>query len=561
MTRVLIAQLNYKTGKVADNTERILSVCATAENTKPDLVLFGRYAVSGHLEDSTALEGDFSEQCIKSVGDLAAKVKETHVIVGSVLFEQGSFLEVIYHITPDGQLKELLRLPAFNHQAGASEECAVLSISGLRVALLAQDIVPSAGSPGAAHRCSVPSDVDLTIILGKSQHRCAEDLVFLETTTGKQGGQCIYLNMVGGYTSHVFSGGSAVSTASCTHRMALWREDLLLLDFAQGKDAAIATGAGVPCSATSVYGNDDYEVTDTIAKHYLNIQGPIEAEQKTAAADDKSCAPQEFAYQGLMLAVRDFVKKNNFAGVVLGMSGGIDSALVASIATDALGAENVHTFMLPTRYTSQLSKDDAKECATRLGAKHTVVSIEETFSTAIDSLKTVLSAHGGSNVAEENIQSRIRGVFLMAVSNSANLLLLATGNKSEAMTGYMTLYGDTCGGLAPLKSVYKTDVYDLVAWRNNNIPSRSKCKRLDVVPSSIVGKAPSAELRFNQKDQDTLPEYSRLDKMLELLIDKKLSKAEVVRFGFTTEEVDLVEYLVKKSHFKLSQVAPGPMVS
>ena len=556
MTTTLIAQLNYHTGNVVGNTEKLFSITSSAGKLGSDLVIFGRYAVCGLLEKDPVLAGDFFNLCLKGLSDLAAQVKGISVIVGSVLLDQGSLSEVIYLITPDQQLRELIRIPAFVSEE--SEKCAVFNISGLRVALLLQRTKQA--DTALPNSCHVPDNTDLLIVLGKSQHRCSEELAFLGTPTiTAKTKTLIYLNMVGGYTSHVFSGGSIVSATHSTHKLALWKEDIMLLDLTGLETTARPASIKVPCSATSAYGNDDYEITPKTVTNYLKSNWKESAPEHSTASAHSSSA-HEFTYQGLMLAIRDFIHKNSFAGAVLGLSGGIDSALVAAITTDAIGAENVHTFMLPTRYTSRSSIEDAKECAERLGIMHTVISIEETFCTCTHSLQSLLSAQNSSGVVEENIQSRIRGMFLMAVSNGTNLLLLATGNKSELLTGYMTLYGDTCGGFAPLKSIYKTKVYDLVNWRNHNIPYLSKCKKLDIVPTSVIDKPPSAELRFNQKDQDTLPEYDRLDRMLKLLLDERLSKEGVLHQGFTKEEVDLVEHLVKRSLFKLNQVAPGPIV-
>lgn len=556
MTTVLIAQLNYGTNNVVGNKERLISICTEAANFKPDLVLFSRYAIPGYFEEAPVLASDFSEQCLKSIGDLATKTEGMHLIVGSILVENGSFCEIVYHITPEGEHRELLRSYATSPVSATSY--AVFEINGLKAVLLLEDT----GSSIIETANHIPADADLLIVLGKSQRNCGEFLTpSVVPDFVKRSRSFIYLNMIGGYASAVFAGGSVVSTTEGTQRLAMWKEDLLLLDLAKGKPAAVETNVHkTPCSTTSIYPSGCYNITSGVVKDYLDTEESVTTHRRMSPAADNTDCLQEFIYQGLMLAVRDFINKNSLSGVVLGLSGGIDSALMATIAADSLGVENVRTYMLPTRYTSQLSMEDARECASRIGVMHTVISIEEAFRICTSSLQASLNMQNWVGTVEENIQSRIRGVFLMAISNSTNLLLLATGNKSEALTGYMTLYGDTCGGFAPLKSLYKTKVYELARWRNQNIPNLSKCKKIDIIPASIIDKPPSAELKFGQRDQDTLPEYDRLDQMLELLIDKKLSKEQVARCGFTKEEVNLVEHLVKRSYFKLSQVAPGPTI-
>ncbi|HEX7112925.1 MAG TPA: NAD+ synthase, partial [Mizugakiibacter sp.] len=256
-------------------------------------------------------------------------------------------------------------------------------------------------------------------------------------------------------------------------------------------------------------------------------------------------------YAGLVRGVRDYVDKNGFPGVLLGLSGGIDSALTLALAVDALGPARVGAVMLPTRYTSELSLREAQAQAERLGVDYQVLSIEPAFEAFLGTLAPAFAGRA-ADVTEENLQSRCRGVMLMALSNKRGRLLLSTGNKSEMAVGYATLYGDMCGAYAPLKDVYKTLVYRLARWRN---------ARGEVIPPAVIERAPSAELRENQTDQDSLPPYDVLDAILERFVEGEQSQAEIVAAGFEAETVRRVARLVLANEFKRRQSAPGPRVT
>ena len=262
-------------------------------------------------------------------------------------------------------------------------------------------------------------------------------------------------------------------------------------------------------------------------------------------------------YAGLVTGVRDYVAKNHFPGVLLGLSGGIDSALTLAIAVDALGADKVTAVMLPTRYTSDLSLREAKSQADRLGVDYHVIAIESAFETMRESLQPLFEGRA-DDVTEENMQARIRGVLLMALSNKFGRMVLTTGNKSEMAVGYSTLYGDMCGGFAPLKDVYKTMVWSLSRWRN----ARDGAGKVDwVIPPVVIDRPPSAELRNDQTDQDSLPPYDVLDDILQRFIEKQQSDDEIIAAGFDEAIVRKVLRLVLVSEYKRRQSAPGPRVS
>lgn len=263
----------------------------------------------------------------------------------------------------------------------------------------------------------------------------------------------------------------------------------------------------------------------------------------------------ESMYQAIMTGTRDYIRKNNVPGVLIGLSGGIDSALVAAIATDALGSAHVRCVLMPSPYTSQESIEDATDCARKLGVKFEVVKIADLMKTFTDTLP------GLSGIAHENMQSRLRGMILMAMSNESGWMVLTTGNKSEVATGYCTLYGDMCGGFNPLKDLYKTQVYNLATWRNSAKPINALGPDGEVINDRILTKPPSAELKPDQKDQDSLPPYDELDQILAGLIEDDLSVSDLVDRGHREDAVRKVSQLLDRAEYKRRQSAPGPKVS
>ena len=262
-------------------------------------------------------------------------------------------------------------------------------------------------------------------------------------------------------------------------------------------------------------------------------------------------APLVGIYQALVMAVGDYINKNGFKGVVIGLSGGIDSALTLAIAVDALGSERVMAVMMPSCYTSDISLTDARDMAGRLNVRYEEIAINTIFTQFNDALQGVFAGLA-ADTTEENLQARIRGTLLMAISNKLGYLVLTTGNKSEMATGYATLYGDMAGGFAVLKDVFKTQVYQLSYWRNS-VSS--------IIPERIITRAPSAELRLNQTDQDSLPDYDTLDKILNLLIEESFSSEEIIDCGFNREQVVQVAHLLKINEYKRNQAPLGPKIS
>ena len=283
----------------------------------------------------------------------------------------------------------------------------------------------------------------------------------------------------------------------------------------------------------------------------------VELERKAGRLVPRAGTPNpvpplaERVYRALVLGTRDYVEKNGFAGVVLGLSGGIDSALTLTIAVDALGADRVHAVMMPSRYTSQMSRDDAAQQAALLGVRYDVLSIEPMFDSTLAVLKDVFAGLP-ADTTEENIQARCRGVLLMAISNKTGKMVLTTGNKSEMAVGYATLYGDMAGGFAPLKDCAKTLVYQLAAYRNSLSPA---------IPPRVITRPPTAELRHDQKDSDSLPPYDVLDAILEAFIEKDFSVEQITALGFDRATVVRVLQMVKRAEYKRRQAPPGVRVS
>ncbi len=352
---------------------------------------------------------------------------------------------------------------------------------------------------------------------GSPYRRTADDerMVVAKARVAETGLPLVYVNEVGGQDELVFDGGS----------------------FA-------LSGAGEVCMSLPMF-----EEAFGLSTWEKGEGGWTCVEAPTAAWPS---GPEEI-YRAMVLGLRDYVRKSGFPGVLLGLSGGVDSAICAVVAADALGADKVRCFMLPSKYTSRESLEDAEGCARRLGVRLDEISIAP----AVDAFAQMLAPQFeglAPDLTEENIQARARGVSLMALSNKLGLMLLTTGNKSEMAVGYATLYGDMCGGYNVLKDVYKTDVYSVCEWRNANDPYGVAA---DPIPERILTKAPSAELRPDQKDQDSLPEYAELDAILHGLVEEEATLDEIVARGYAPETVERIQRLLYNSEYKRRQAAPG----
>ena len=333
----------------------------------------------------------------------------------------------------------------------------------------------------------------------------------------------IFLNRVGGQDEIVFDGCSFVLNRDGTtaHRLTDWEPEERVTHWAKGAD-------GWSCEAGAI------------------------AEWESHPAD---------IYSAMIISLRDYVERNRFPGVVLGLSGGIDSAICAAIAADALGPDKVWCVMMPSRFTSEASLDDAAGCAAMIGCKLDTISIVPAVE-AFDAMLAGSFADRQVDITEENVQSRIRGVTLMALSNKFGPMLLTTGNKSEMSVGYATIYGDMAGGYNPLKDAYKMTVFAVAKWRNENVPRLSRNPVTPVMPDTIITKPPSAELRPDQKDEDSLPPYVDLDRMLHMLVEEEASVDDVVaKYGFDRDAVARIERLLMLAEYKRRQAPPGVKLS
>ncbi|KJV68667.1 NAD(+) synthase [Candidatus Neoehrlichia procyonis] len=494
---VLIAQLNYNPEDLDYNYKKILNTYIEAQQSA-DLILFSRYAMSGYIENEPILSGNFLYNCTQYIQNLALQTKnqKASIIIGSVINRNNFLHEIIYFIQ-NGNIKELTCTPI--HYQNTNNNV-ILYVKQIRVLL--------------SFNCKIDDDLNaqLLLIMDNTPYRQSLHKNYNDISSNKP---IIYINLVGGYGNRVFYGGSFIYNKKFFFSLGLWKENKQLIYIPNLQSNGIT-----------------HTISNNSSSHY----------------------------QALMLSLKDYTYKNHFTNVLLGMSGGIDSSLVASIASDALGPNKVYGFMLPTQYTSNSSIYAAKECSVNLAINYKTLYIENIFKSSLISLQDIF-INLQQDITEENLQSRIRGLILMAISNKFKFLLLSTGNKSELLTGYTTLYGDMCGGFAPIKDLYKTQIYKLVHWRNNNIPENSLCQKINIIPNIIINKPPSAELNYNQKDQDTLPEYSVLDSILELLVNKNYSKEEVINQGYKEQVVNYIISLVQKSSFKHKLSAVGPLIS
>jgi NAD+ synthase (glutamine-hydrolysing) len=525
--RLALAQYDFPVGSVAANTVKARELMARAQAGGASLVVFPELTISGYPPEDLLLRPSFLAACQEAIEDLAKGTNGLTAIVGfphsqgevynAAAFLRGGEIAQITHkqILPNYGVFDDKRY----FRPGRTSAIAV--VNGVRVGyLVCEDIWQAEPAAKAA-----AAGAELIVVINASPwdaaKQAAREEVLVERAK-ETGCAVIYLNLVGGQDEVVYDGGS-------------------LLVNADGNIAARA-----PAFVDALLWADFDPATRT-----------LHAQDWPAAAD---ASHEATLYAALVRGVRDYIDKNGFGGVLLGLSGGIDSALTLALAVDALGPERVTAVMMPMRYTSQLSLDGAREQAERLGVDYHVVGIEPAYDAFMTAL-TPLFQGKKPDTTEENLQSRTRGVMLMALSNKHGRLLLATGNKSEMAVGYATLYGDMCGAYAPLKDVYKTEVYRLSRWRNDAQARETGNVDDWFIPPAVIERPPSAELRDNQTDQDSLPPYDELDAILARFIEDEESQAEIIAAGFSENTVHRVVRLVLVNEFKRRQAAPGPRVT
>ncbi len=529
--RFALAQQDFTVGAVSANADRVIELATAARNLEARLLVCPELALCGYPPEDLLLRPGFLDACDAAVARIAKGCQGIDVLLGHPVrtAKPGHTADECLPKPPllnaasllrDGTEKVRYAKQALPNYAVFDEKRyftpgsagQVIEIHGVRVGLLiCEDIW---GDAPAQTACD--AGAELLLVINASpycQGKCQERAEILQRQARIHGVGIAYLNLVGGQDDLLFDGLS------------------LLID-GNGRVAAQAP-AFIDALLLAEY--------DVESRCFAAFDWPTTSSQSAVAV----------LYDGLVRGIRDYVRKNGFPGVLLGLSGGIDSALTLALAVDALGAEAVTAVMMPSRYTSQLSLQGARDQAKQLGVNYHVLPIEATFKAMSVTLAPAFAGKEADHT-EENLQSRIRGALLMALSNKHGQMLLATGNKSEMAVGYATLYGDMCGGYAPLKDVYKTCVYALARWRNS---------QSEAIPPAVIERPPTAELRANQTDQDSLPEYAVLDAILERFIEAEQSQAEIVAAGFKIETVRRVIRLVLGNEFKRRQAAPGPRVS
>lgn len=522
--RLALAQFDFRVGDLIGNTERITAYIAEARDIHgADLVLFPELTLSGYPPEDLLLHPSFLAECEAAIGHVAAATGGIVAVVGwpeaagavvynavSVLRDGAIAITYRKRDLPNYAVFDERRYFAVDPDGGPC----VFEVKGVPIGLLiCQDLwglEPLAETAAAgAQLVLVPNASPFE----RDKH--AERDALLAQRTSDSGVAIAYVNVIGGQDDVVFDGASLLADGDGhVHPAATAFEPHWLIA--------------------------DYDAND---RRFTPVSWPIEADESRDG----------LAWRAVVLGTRDYCRKNGLSKAWLGLSGGLDSSVVLAIAADALGAENVTAVRMPSRYTADLSNDLAAEQCDALGVRLLTLPIEKPFQGYLDALAETFAGQA-AYVTEENLQSRIRGALLMALSNKFGGLVLTTGNKSEYAVGYTTIYGDMCGGYAPIKDLYKTEVYALARWRNAMAGA-------PVIPWGVINRPPSAELREDQMDQDTLPPYDVLDALLFRYIDQEQSREEIVVAGFAPETVDQVLHLVRISEWKRHQAAPGPKVS
>src|SRR5579859_1010790 len=520
--RCVMAQLNLVVGDVDGNTSRIVAATVAARDQYgADVVLVPELAVSGYPPEDLLFHSGMRTQVGKSLERLKQEVRGITLVAGYPEYD-GTRIFNSAIVIRDGELLANHRKACLPNYRVFDEkryftpgtEPTVVELKGVKAGVLVcEDVwepMPAAQARAAGAEVLLVINASPYEVFKQTQREA--DVGRLRVT--ETGVPMVFVNLVGGQDELVFDGNSFVMDArgKVTSRAPAFTEGMYVVDL-----EIDAAGVVTPVPGDVV---------------------PLQSEE-------------ESVYGALVQGTRDYVDKHRFPGVVLGLSGGIDSALTLCIAVDALGAERVHSVAMPSRYTSQMSKDDAALQAASLKVKHSEISIEGMFAATLAALKDEFAGLA-PDIAEENIQSRCRGVLLMGISNKTGKMLLTTGNKSEMAVGYATLYGDMAGGFAPIKDCSKLLVYRLARWRN---------AQSEVIPQRVIDRPPSAELRFDQKDTDSLPAYEILDPILEAFIEEDLSVDQIVARGFDRATVGRILDLVKRNEYKRRQAPPGVRVS
>jgi NAD+ synthase (glutamine-hydrolysing) len=517
--QIALAQINTHVGAIEANASRVFECAETARAEGADLILFPELTLSGYPPEDLLLHRGLRDRVGQSLGRIVAQLTGVAALVGYPEYDGDTLYNSAALIKDGAILANYRKLVLPNYSVFDEKRYfepgqgpCVVELGGLRLGIaICEDVwEPQPGMLAA------DAGAEALLVINGSPYRIDKQRIresVLQQRVAETGLPLIYVNMVGGQDELIFDGGSVAldHQGEVVQRLPAFEESVACVELSRSEGK-------------------------------VNVKPGPQAALK---------AVEPSVYQGLVVGTRDYVDKNGFPGVVLGLSGGIDSGLTLAIAVDALGAHRVHAVMMPSRYTSDMSLEDARQQATDLAVEYTVLSIESMFEATLGVLSD-LFAGLAPDTTEENVQARCRGVLLMAISNKLGKMLLTTGNKSEMAVGYATLYGDMAGGFAPIKDCTKTLVYKLARYRNSLGAA---------IPERVIDREPSAELAPDQKDSDSLPAYDVLDPVLEAFIERDLSVDQITALGFDREVVARILSLVRRNEYKRRQAPPGIRVS
>jgi NAD+ synthase (glutamine-hydrolysing) len=538
--RIALAQINPTVGDLYKNADLISKYAFDATNAGATLIVFPEMVLTGYPVEDLANRASFRAASIEAVEKLATRVNQEGngdltLLVGylgqspsgrpqncvAVIYRGEILATYIKHHLPNyGVFDEYRNFAPGNHSL-------VVRVAGVDIGVAICEDIWQSGGPVAE---LAKRNIGLLLVPNGSPFEANKDdarLALVQQRAIELSAPLAYVNMTGGQDDLVFDGDTIVvgSEGELIARAPQFEDGLMIIDL----DVKLASS------------DPDLVISNTpLPKYKANIPGVA-----------RRLGDEDEIWQGLVIGLRDYVEKNNFKSVILGLSGGIDSALVAALAADAIGGSRVYGVALPSKYSSDHSLSDAKELAINIGLNYRIIEIQPMVANLIENLHL-------SGVAEENLQARVRGITLMGLSNQEGHLVLATGNKSELAVGYSTLYGDAVGGFAPIKDLYKSQVWQLAKWRNELAILQGQTPP---IPVSSINKAPSAELRPDQKDTDSLPDYQILDQILQIYIDQDGGRSAALAAGFDAALVDRVVGLVDRAEYKRRQYPPGTKIS
>jgi len=538
--RIALAQINPTVGDLDKNADLISKYAFDATNAGATLIVFPEMVLTGYPVEDLANRASFRAASIEAVEKLATRVNQEGngdltLLVGylgqspsgrpqncvAVIYRGEILATYIKHHLPNyGVFDEYRNFAPGNHSL-------VVRVAGVDIGVAICEDIWQSGGPVAE---LAKRNIGLLLVPNGSPFEANKDdarLALVQQRAIELSAPLAYVNMTGGQDDLVFDGDTIVvgSQGELIARAPQFEDGLMIIDL----EVKLASS------------DPDLIISNTpLPKYKANVPGVA-----------RRLGDEDEIWQGLVIGLRDYVEKNNFKSVILGLSGGIDSALVAALAADAIGGNRVYGVALPSKYSSDHSLADAKELAINIGLNYRIIEIQPMVGNLIENLHL-------SGVAEENLQARVRGITLMGLSNQEGHLVLATGNKSELAVGYSTLYGDAVGGFAPIKDLYKSQVWQLAKWRNELAILQGQTPP---IPVSSINKAPSAELRPDQKDTDSLPDYKILDQILQIYIDQDGGRSAALAAGFDAALVDRVVGLVDRAEYKRRQYPPGTKIS